>query len=106
MVVNQNINFISKIIESSNSLMEPAPTVTSPVASKIHLNVRVTSTPPVQLQTPNFRLMGDIDIRLQGTLADPVQVGSIHFLSGETVFRGNRYTLVRGDMKDRKSTRL
>ena len=98
MVVNQNINFISKIIESSNSLMEPAPTVTSPVASKIHLNVRVTSTPPVQLQTPNFRLMGDIDIRLQGTLADPVQVGSIHFLSGETVFRGNRYTLVRGDM--------
>jgi len=78
--------------------MESAPAVTSPLASMIHLNVRVTSTPPVQLQTPNFRLMGDIDLRLQGTLADPVQVGSIHFLSGETVFRGNRYTLVRGDM--------
>jgi translocation and assembly module TamB len=98
MVVNQNINFISKIIESSNSIMEPAPVVTSPIASMIRLNVRVTSAPPVQLQTPNFRLVGDIDMRLQGTLANPVQVGSIHFLSGETVFRGNRYTLVRGDM--------
>jgi translocation and assembly module TamB len=52
----------------------------------------------VQLQTPNFRLVGDIDLRLQGTVADPVQVGSIHFLSGESIFRGNRYTLVRGDM--------
>ena len=53
---------------------------------------------PVQLQTPNLRLVGDIDLRLQGTVANPVQVGSIHFLSGESVFRGNRYTLVRGDM--------
>jgi translocation and assembly module TamB len=42
--------------------------------------------------------MGDIDIRVQGTVANPVQVGSIHFLSGEGVFRGNRYTLVRGDI--------
>jgi translocation and assembly module TamB len=98
MALNQNINFISKVIESSNSFMEPAATVTSPVASMIHMNVRVTSNPPVQLQAPNFRLMGDIDLRLQGTVANPVQVGSIHLLSGETVFRGNRYTLVRGDM--------
>ena len=52
----------------------------------------------MQLQTPNLRLVGDIDLRLQGTVANPVQVGSIHFLSGESVFRGNRYTLVRGDM--------
>jgi translocation and assembly module TamB len=45
-----------------------------------------------------LRLVGDIDIRLQGTVANPVQVGSIHLLSGESVFRGNRYKLVRGDM--------
>jgi translocation and assembly module TamB len=98
MILNENINFISKIIESSSSLIEPPPAVTSPVASQIRLNVRVTSAPPVQVQTPNFRLVGDIDLRLQGTVANPVQVGSIHFLRGETVFRGNRYTLVRGDM--------
>jgi translocation and assembly module TamB len=98
MVVNENINFISKIIESSNPLADQPTTVTSPAASKIRLNVRVTSAPPVHLQTPNLRLVGDIDIRLQGTVANPVQVGSIHLLSGESVFRGNRYKLVRGDM--------
>jgi translocation and assembly module TamB len=98
MVLNQNVNFISKVIESSNSFAESAPVITSPLASMVRLNVRVTSSPPVQLQSPNFRLMGDIDLRLQGTLANPVQIGSIHFLSGETVFRGNRYTLLRGDM--------
>jgi len=97
-VANENINFIAKMIESSNPLAEQAPVITSPLASNIRLNVRVTSSPPVQLQTPNLRLAGDIDLRLQGTAANPVQVGSIHFLSGETVFRGNRYTLVRGDM--------
>ncbi len=98
MVLNQNINFIAKIIESSNSLIEAPPAVESPVASMVRLNVHVTSAPPVQVQTPNFRLVGDFDIRLQGTVANPVQVGSIHFLRGESVFRSNRYTLVRGDL--------
>jgi translocation and assembly module TamB len=98
MVLNENINIISKIIESSNALFEVPATITSPIASKIRLNVRVTSAPPVQLQTPNLRLVGDIDLRLQGTVANPVQVGSIHLLSGESVFRGNRYTLERGDI--------
>ena len=97
-VLNQNVNIISQIIESSNPLGEQLGAANSPVASKIRLNVRVTSNPPVQLQTRNLRLVGDIDLRLQGTVANPVQVGSVHFLSGETVFRENRYTLVRGDM--------
>ena len=98
MIVNQNINIIGKIIESSNPMAELPGSVSSPMAAKTRLNVRVTSVPPVQVQTPNFRLVSDIDVRLQGSLADPVQVGSIHFVSGETVFRGNRFTLVRGDI--------
>ena len=98
MILNENVNFISRIMESSNSMLESSPGVTSPVASKVRLNVHVTSSPSVQVQTPNFRVAGDIDIRVQGTVENPVQVGSIHLLNGETIFRGNRYTLVRGDM--------
>ena len=98
MVLNENVNFISKIIESSGPGPDQPLSINSPIASRIRLNVRVTSSPPVQVQTRNLRLGGDIDIRLQGTLADPVQVGSIHLLNGESVFRGNRYTLLRGDM--------
>jgi translocation and assembly module TamB len=98
MIVSQNANIIGKIIESSNAMAGLSGTASSPLASKIRLNVRVTSVPPVQVQTPNFRLVSDIDVRLQGSLTNPVQVGSVHFLSGETVFRGNRFTLVRGDI--------
>ena len=98
MIANRNVNLIGKIIESSNPVAELQGSAASPIASKIRLNVRVTSVPPVQVQPPNFRLVSDIDVRLQGSLANPVQVGSIHFISGETVFRGNRFTLVRGDI--------
>jgi translocation and assembly module TamB len=91
-------NFIAKIIESANPFEKQPGSVASPLASKIRLNVRVTSAPPVRTETPDLRLVGDIDVRLQGTLANPAQVGTIHFLSGEGIFRGNRYTLARGDI--------
>ncbi|MGD1154646.1 MAG: translocation/assembly module TamB domain-containing protein [Terriglobia bacterium] len=98
MFLNENVNWISRIIESTNPFAEQPGAATQPLASRINLNVRVTSAPSVRVETPDLRVMGDIDIRVQGTVANPVQVGSIHFLSGEGVFRGNRYTLVRGDI--------
>jgi translocation and assembly module TamB len=45
-----------------------------------------------------MRLTADIDVRLQGSLANPVEVGAVHFLNGEAIFRGNRFTLDRGDL--------
>jgi translocation and assembly module TamB len=98
MFINENINLITKIIESSNPFEAQPASVASPLASKIRLNVHVTSAPPVRVETPDLRLVGDIDLRLQGSLATPAQAGSIHFLSGDGVFRGNRYTLARGDI--------
>ncbi len=98
MVQNENGNILTKFFEASSPMGEQPGIGSSPIASMIRLNIRVTSNPPVQLQTPNLRMVGDIDMRLQGSVANPVEVGTIHFLSGETIFRGNRYTLVRGDM--------
>jgi translocation and assembly module TamB len=98
MFLNENVNWIAKLVESTSTFAEEPSAATSPLASKIHLNVRVTSAPPVRVQTPDLRVVGDIDIHVQGTLANPAQVGTIHLLSGEGVFRGNRYTLVRGDL--------
>jgi translocation and assembly module TamB len=45
-----------------------------------------------------MRLTADVDVRLQGSLANPVEVGAVHFLNGEAIFRGNRFTLDRGDL--------
>ena len=96
--VQENINWLARIIKAGGPLAEQTPRVSSPLASKIRLNVRVTASPPVRLETQDLRLIGDLDVRLQGTLANPVQVGTIHFLSGEAVFRGNRFRLNRGDI--------
>jgi translocation and assembly module TamB len=45
-----------------------------------------------------MRLTADVDVHLQGSLANPVEVGNVHFLNGEAIFRGNRFTLSRGDL--------
>jgi translocation and assembly module TamB len=72
--------------------------VTSPVASKIRLNVQVLSAPTVHLEAQDLRMVADVDLHLQGTLANPVVVGAIHVLNGETVLRGNRYKINRADI--------
>jgi len=54
--------------------------------------------PPVRLETQDLRVVADVDLRVQGTLADRATVGTIDFLSGEARFRGNRYKLTRGEV--------
>lgn len=70
----------------------------SPIASRIRLNIRVSSDPEVRLETPDLRLVADIDMAVRGTLAIPVEMGTVHILSGEVVVRGNRYRINRGDI--------
>jgi translocation and assembly module TamB len=98
MFLNENGNWLAKMIESSNPFGDQPVGVTSPIASKIRMNLRVTSSPPIRIETRDLSMVADVDVRLQGTVAEPVQVGAVHFLSGEAVFRGNRYSLVRGDL--------
>jgi translocation and assembly module TamB len=44
-------------------------------------------------------LLTDVDLSLQGTLADPVILGTVRSRSGEAFFRGSRYTLNRGEVR-------
>jgi translocation and assembly module TamB len=98
MTINENVNWLARVIEAGNPMEEQTPGVSSPLASNMHLSIRVTSAPPVRLETRDLHLVADVDLRLQGTLANPVEVGTIHMLRGEAVFRGNRYVLSRGDL--------
>jgi translocation and assembly module TamB len=52
----------------------------------------------VRLQAQDLRLTANVDVHLQGSLTNPVELGTVHFLNGEAVFRGNRFTLDRGDL--------
>jgi translocation and assembly module TamB len=90
---------LMNIISQSNVTGEvPASVEASSLASKIRLNVRVSSDPDVRLETHDLRLVADVDLSLRGTLGNPVGLGSIHIMSGQAVLRGNRYQLDRGDI--------
>jgi len=100
MFASENFNWLAWIGEAGGPSVAKPPGIASPYAAKVRLDIQVGAAPAVRVETRNFpfRLVGDIDLRLQGTLANPVQVGTIQILSGEAVFRGNRYKINRGDI--------
>ena len=93
-----NFNVLNLVSEVGSTAGTPAIGVASPIASRIRMNVQASSAPTVRLETQDLRLVADVDLRLQGTLGNPVVVGSIHVLNGETVIRGNRYKVNRADI--------
>jgi translocation and assembly module TamB len=97
-LASQNKNWLAQIVKSGGPFEESKPSTPSPLADTIRLNIRVTSATPVRLEVQDMHLTADVDVHLQGSLANPVEVGTVHFLSGEAIFRGNRFTLNRGDL--------
>ena len=96
--VSENLNLLTRVIEGASPIREQLPGISSPLASKIRLNVQVNSAPPARIETRDMRMLADLDLRLQGTLASPVALGIIHFRNGEAVFRGTRYKITRGEI--------
>ncbi|MEJ2006556.1 MAG: translocation/assembly module TamB domain-containing protein [Acidobacteriota bacterium] len=95
---NENLNLVDLISGPGNLLGGPSVSASSPLTSGISLNVHLASIRPVRIETRNLRLVSEVDLHMQGTLANPVAVGTIYLRSGSAIFRGNRYTLTRGDI--------
>ncbi len=98
MFASENFNVMTLLQEFSSPSGATIGGVSSSLAPSVRLNVRVSSTPEVRLETHDLRLAADVDLHVQGTLASPVEVGTVHILSGEAVVRGNRFKLNRGDI--------
>lgn len=94
---NENLNLVD-LLSGPNPLGGPSAPNSSSIASHINLNVSLASVRPVRIESRDLRVVTDIDLQLQGTLANPVAVGNIYLRSGDAIFRGNRYTLTRGDI--------
>jgi translocation and assembly module TamB len=86
------------MMQPASSFQGSGPPTASPLADSIRLNIRVSSPAPVRLEVQDMRLTSDVDVRLQGSLANPVELGAVHFLNGQAIVRGNRFTLTRGDL--------
>jgi len=66
--------------------------------SRLKLDVHVTTTPELQMQTAVARLSGNADLRLRGSAERPVVLGRVEVLEGQISFNGNTYNLERGDV--------
>ena len=66
--------------------------------SHLKLDVHVTTTPELQMQTAIARLSGNADLRVRGTADRPAILGRVEVLEGEISFNGTKYQLERGDV--------
>jgi translocation and assembly module TamB len=71
---------------------------TNPLLNRIRLDVHITTTPELQMQTAVVRLSGDADLHMRGSAAKPVLLGRADIIEGDVYFNGTKYRLERGDV--------
>ncbi|HVP42067.1 MAG TPA: translocation/assembly module TamB domain-containing protein [Terriglobales bacterium] len=76
----------------------PAMPVLSAPLNNLHLDVHITSSPEVQVQTASAKLSGTMDLRLRGTATRPVLLGRVNVLEGNVAINGTKYHIERGDV--------
>ncbi len=76
----------------------PVPPDPNSVVDNIRLDLHVTSTPGLEVETSLARLAGDVDLRVKGTVANPSLLGRVNIADGEVFFNTTRYHLERGDV--------
>ena len=103
LAVTPGFDFASYLERSKQSVA--APTANS-LLNRLKLDVHVTTTPDLQMQTAVAKLTGDADLRARGTAAKPVLLGRVDILEGEVNFNGAKYRLERGDVTFNNPVRI
>jgi translocation and assembly module TamB len=96
LLLGQGVDLSTLIISSKDSAH--GPTTTSQFLSNLQFDVVVDSGPDARLQWEGANVSTEGSLRVRGTWDHPIMLGHIHLISGEMSFRGNRYTLSRGDI--------
>jgi len=81
------------------------PDPTSPL-NNLRLDVHITSSPELTVQTTLAKLSGDVDLRLRGTAARPSLLGRINIAEGDIKLGGTKYHLDRGDITFANALRI
>ena len=82
----------------AQSKQPPAPPDPDSLLNNIRLNLKVTSTPDLQVSTSLAKLSGDINLNVRGTATRPVALGRVNITEGQVTFNGTTYQLDRGDI--------
>ena len=77
-----------------------APTISTlnPFLDNMRLDLHITSTPDLRVETSLAKLSGDLDLHVRGTAARPAIIGRVNIAEGDIFFNGTKYRLERGDI--------
>lgn len=90
----------------ARSKQTPALTDPNSPLNSVKLDLHVTSTPELQVQTSLARLSGNVDLRLRGTAARPNVIGRVDIIEGDVFFNGTKYHVERGDITFTNPTKV
>jgi translocation and assembly module TamB len=93
--VGQDVDFAAFAGAGSTISAPPDPNAPS---NKVHLDVRVTSSPQLDFQNSYAKLAGSVDLNMRGTVAAPSILGRIQITDGSATFANTKYQLQRGDI--------
>lgn len=82
------------------------PSTSSSFLQNLQFDIQADSSADSRMEWAGARLATDASLRLRGTWEHPILLGHIHLLSGEMSFRGNQYTISRGDINFANPFRL
>jgi translocation and assembly module TamB len=74
------------------------PATLNPYLDNLRLDVHITSTPALRVETSLAKVSGDVDLRVRGTAARPSVLGRVTIAEGDVFFNGTKYRLERGDI--------
>jgi translocation and assembly module TamB len=95
LAVTPGFDFGASLARAAQSSALPQ---TNPLLNRIRMDVHITTTPELEMQTAVVRLSGAADLRLRGTAAKPVVLGRVDVTEGEVYFSGTKYRLERGEV--------
>ncbi len=104
LLLGEGVDLSTLIVSSRDSAH--GPTRTSQFLSNLQFDIVVDSGPDARLQWEGANVSTEGSLRVRGTWDHPIMLGHIHLISGEMSFRGNRYTLSRGDINFSNPFRL
>jgi translocation and assembly module TamB len=76
----------------ANEFGGPAQT-TAGFAQNVKLNVALSSRQELEVASSQLTIQGSVDLRVRGTLAEPVLIGRTNLTGGEFFFNGRRFTV-------------
>jgi translocation and assembly module TamB len=93
--MNPRFDFANYLAQSKKA---PVISTLNPFLDNMRLDLHITSTPELRVETSLAKLSGDLDLHVRGTAARPAILGRVNIAEGDIFFNGTKYRLERGDI--------